>query len=90
MPFIWAKRSDKPRLLKVTLNTIQEKAMLLKNKLKLHLSSNPPPVCNVFITPDYTPLEQKKNKALRQQLADMHKVENIYTIKNGKIVWKTC
>ena len=59
--------------------------MILKNKLKLRSSNNPSPVRNVFITPDYTPLEQKKNKALRQQLADMNKVENVYTIKNGKI-----
>ena len=55
--------------------------MILKNKLKLRSSNNPSPVRNVFITPDYTPLEQKKNKALRQQLADMNKVENAYTIK---------
>ena len=83
------KRSDKPRLLKIALNSIQEKSMVLKNKLKLRSSNNPPAVRNVFITPDYTPLEQKKNKALRQQLADMNKVENIYTIKNGKIVQRT-
>jgi len=83
------KRSDKPRLLKVTLSSIQEKASILKNKLKLRSSGNPEPVRNVFITPDYTPLEQKKNKALRQQLADMNKGENAYTIKNGKIVRRT-
>ena len=59
-------------------------AMILKNKLKLRSSNNPSPVRNVFITPDYTPLEQKKNKALCQQLDDMNKVENVYTIKNGE------
>ena len=75
------KRSDKPRLLKVALNSTQNKAMILKNKLKLRSSNNPSPVRNVFITPDYTPLEQKKNKALHQQLADMNKIENAYTIK---------
>ena len=41
---------------------------------------------SLFITPDLTPLEQKKHKALRQQLADMNKSENVYMIKNGKIV----
>jgi len=40
----------------------------------------------LFITPDLTPLEQKKHKALRQQLADMNKPDKVYMIKNGKIV----
>ena len=83
------KRSDKPRLLKAALNSTQDKAMILKNKLKLRSSNNPSPVRNVFITPDYIPLEQKKNKALRQQLADMNKVENAYPIKNVKIVQRS-
>ena len=83
------KRSDKSRLLKISLSSTQEKANVLKNKLKLRSSTNPSSVRNIFITPDYTPLEQKKNKALRQQLADMNKVENVYTIKNGQIVRKT-
>ena len=83
------KRSDKPRLLKITLNSIQEKVMILKNKLKLRSSNNTSPVRNIFITPDYTPLEQKNNKALRQQLADMNKAENVYALKNEKIVRKT-
>jgi len=54
---------------------------ILKNKLKLRSSNNPPKVHNVFITPDYTPLEQKKNKALRQKLADMNKGKNTFIIK---------
>ena len=83
------KRSDKSRLLKISLSSTQEKANVLRNKLKLRSSTNPSSVRNIFITPDYTPLEQKKNKALRQQLADMNKVENVYTIKNGQIVRKT-
>ena len=83
------KRSDKSRLLKISLSSTQEKANVLKNKLKLRSSTNPSPVRNIFITPDYTPLEQKRNKALRQQLADMNKVENVYIIKNGQIMRKT-
>ena len=55
----------------------------------LRSKDNPPLVRNIFITPDFTPLEQKRNKALRQQLADMNKTENVYTIKNGQIVRKT-
>ena len=83
------KRSEKPRILKISLSSTQEKANILRNKLKLRSKDNPPLVRNIFITPDFTPLEQKRNKALRQQLADMNKTENVYTIKNGQIVRKT-
>ena len=80
---------DKPRLLKVTLSSIQEKINILKNKLKFQSSNNPSPVHTIFITPEYTPMEQKKNKALCQQLANMSKVKNVYIIKNGKILRRT-
>ena len=49
--------------------------------------SNSEKVRKVYIIPDLTPSEQAKNKALRQQLAGMNKVSNVYMIKNGKIVW---
>ena len=84
--FRLGKRSSKPRLLKLSLNSDQEKASILKNKLKLRSSNNPQNVRNVFITPDFTPLEQRKNKVLRQQLAEMNKGDRTYMIKNGKIV----
>jgi len=58
-----------PRLLKISLTSIEDKIAILKNKNKLRLSSNPENVRNLFITSDLTPLEQKKNKVLRQQLA---------------------
>ena len=70
---------DKPRLLKVTLSSIQEKINILKNKQS---SNYPSPVRNIFITPDYTPMEQKKNKALRQQLADMKVYRVIISAEN--------
>lgn len=41
-------------------------------------------VHKVYIIPDLTPYEQAKNKALRQPLADMNKVSNVYMIKTGK------
>ena len=34
----------------------------LKNKLKLCSSNNPAPIRSVFITPDFTPLEQRRTK----------------------------
>jgi len=83
---VFWKKSNRPRLLEVTLNNLEEKATILRNKSKLRSASNPEDVQNVFITPDFTPVEQKKNKALREQLFNMNKVENIYVIKNGMIV----
>ena len=80
------KKSDKPRLLKLTLSSTQEKFSILKNKIKLRSSSNPEYVRKLFITPDLTPGEQKRHKELHQQLADMNKEGNLYMIKNGKIV----
>ena len=80
------KRSSKPRLLKLSLNSDQEKASILKNKLKLRSSNNPQNIRNIFITPDFTPLEKRKNKVLRQQLTEMNKGDRTYMIKNGKIV----
>ena len=84
--FRLGKKSSKPRLLKISLGNAQQKSAILKNKLKLRSSNNPLHIQKVFITPDFTPFEQKQNKELRQKLADMNKTDNRYTIKNGKIV----
>ena len=83
---IGKKGSDKPRLLKITIGSTEEKATILRNKFKMRDESNPDYIRKIFITPDYTPLEQRKNKALRQQLAEMNKEGNTYRIKNGEIV----
>ena len=57
-----------------------QKVLVLRNKLKLRKESNPEHIKKIFITPDYTPLEQKMNKALREQLSEMNKIQNIYRI----------
>ena len=57
------KRSDKSRLLKISLSSTQEKPNVLRHKLKLRTKDNPSPVRNIFISPDLTPLEQKGTKA---------------------------
>ena len=80
------KGSDKPRLLKITVSSIEEKVTILRTKVKLRADSNPKYVRKIFVTPDLTPLEQRKNKALRQQLRELNKEEKIYRIKNGEIV----
>ena len=72
------KKSDRPRLLKVSVATIQEKSTILPNCYKLRNSKNP---TYIFATLDLTPLEQKKYKILRQKLAEMNKDNKIYKIK---------
>jgi len=74
-----------PRLLKLS----QEKALVFKSKSKLRSKDNPEHVHKLFITSDLKPFEQKQNKALRHQLADMNKVKNVYKMKNGSIVQRT-
>ena len=80
------KKSDKPRLLKISVTTTQEKTNILRNCYKLRDSKNATYVQKIFATPDLTPLEQKKDKILRQKLAEMNKDDKIYKIKNGVIV----
>ena len=80
------KKRERPRLLKVSVQSLEEKTNILRNKRKLKDQSNSEKIRNVYITPDLTPSEQAKNKALRQQLADKNKASNVYMIKNGKIV----
>ena len=80
------KKSDRPRLLKISVATIQEKSTILRNCYKLRNNSNPESVKTIFATPDLTPLEQKKDKILRQKLAEMNKDDKVYKIKNGVIV----
>ena len=82
------KKKDKPHLLKVSVQYLEEKTNILRNKRKLKDSNNAEKVRKVYITPDLSPSEQANNKVLRRQLADMNKVSNVYMIKNGKIVWR--
>jgi len=80
------QQGGKPRLLKITLASIQEKKAILRNKLHLRKEDNPQEIKKIFITPDLTPSEQKKNKKLREELANLNKDGRKYMIKNGIIV----
>jgi len=64
---------------------MEEKATIISHKSKLRLTFHPEDVHNVFITLDFTPIEQK-NEALQEQPFNMCKTENIPIIKNGRIV----
>ena len=80
------KKSGRPRLLKVSVTTTQEKSTILRNCYKLRNSKKPTYVQKIFATPDLTPLKQKKDKILRQKLTEMNKDDKVYKIKNGVIV----
>ena len=79
-------KGAKPRLLKISVSSRQEKAQILKNCTKLRNKEHPSNIQKIYITPDLTPKEQQANKALRSQLDEMNKPDKLYKIKNGKIV----
>ena len=81
-----SESGSKPRLLKITVASEYEKALLLHNCTKLRDKNNPEDIRKIYVTPDLTPREQQQNKALRSQLAEMNKDGKKYWIKNGKIV----
>ena len=49
------KRDGKPRLLKVTIDSVQSRATFLRNCTKLRSKDTPENLAKVFITPDMTP-----------------------------------
>ena len=75
-------------LLKVTVSNLQDKITILRNKMKLRDKKLPEHIKSIFVNADLTPLEQKKNKRLREQLKEMNKEGKNYFIKNGTIVQK--
>ena len=77
---IGKKDSSKSRLLKLTVSNIDEKSAILRNNYKFKDSTNDLLTRKIFLTPDLTPFEQKKNKELRMKLADMNKDGNFYKI----------
>ena len=74
-------KSTKPQLLKLTLQNLDDKVSVLRNKLKLRKEENSDYIKSIFITADFTPLEQQRNKRLRDQLKEMNKDGNHYMIK---------
>ena len=72
------RKTPNPACLK---SSLQDKISILRGKKNLKNEKNPEHVRVVFITPDYTPLEQKKNKSLREKLNDMNKNGDSYMIK---------
>ena len=80
------KKSDRPRLVKVTLSSKEEKINILRSWSNLRNKVYPTHINKVFITPDLTPLQQRRNKQLRTELAELNKTNKYYMIKQGRIV----
>lgn len=80
------KKESRDRLLKIAVESLDQKKAILRNKLKLRGEESPAHTHKLFITPDLTPTEQKENKDLRLKLAQMNKNGKKYKIKNGQIV----
>ena len=80
------KGGPKPRLLKITVESEEEKVAILRNVKKLRLPSTPEHLKRMFITPDLTQKEREVNKALRSELAERNKSGKQFRIKNGRIV----
>jgi len=80
------KKESQNRLLKITVESLDQKKAILRNKIKLRGQEHSEHIRKLFITPDLTPKEQKDNKELRLKLAEMNKSGKKYKIKNGQIV----
>ena len=76
----------KTRLLKITVASLKLKKEILRNSSKLRNVSDPDWIQTIFITPDLTPKELEKDKALRAKLVELNATSKIYKIKNGEIV----
>ena len=68
-------------MLKLTLQNLDDKVSVLHNKLKVRKEKNSDYDKSIFITADFTPMEQQRSKRLRDQLKEMNKDNNQYIIK---------
>lgn len=80
------KKCNKPRLLKISVDTLESKIFILRNSTNIRKANPSSPFAKVYITPDLTPAERETNNQLRLKLKDMNKGGNQYKIKNGRIV----
>ena len=75
------KKFDKPRLLKITVDTVESKALILSNCTNLQKTEPSSHFNKIYITPDLTPTERETNCQLRTQLKEINKDGNCYKIK---------
>ena len=75
------KKSEKPRLLKVAVNTVEPKAFILRNCTSLRKADPSSFYHKIYITPDLTPAEREANHQLRMKLKEMNKDGRLYKRK---------
>jgi len=80
------KKGNRSRLLRVTVSSERDKAIILRNSTKVRSTNGEEFLKKLYITPDLTPTEREQNKALRSKLKEMNQQGNKYRIKNGQIV----
>ena len=56
--------ANKPRLMKVTVDTLESKVYILRNCIKLRSADQSSYYSNIYITPDLTPTEREANQQL--------------------------
>ena len=74
---------DKPRLIRVTCSNADEKRSILKNARKLRSLTQ---FSKVFINSDLTPMQQKEQRLLREELKRRRIAGENVRIRHGKIV----
>ena len=77
---------DKPRLLRITVDSDQTKVKILCNCTRIRNIKEPEYLQQVYITPDLPLKEREENRLLRSKLAEMNYGQKKYPIKNREIV----
>ena len=80
------KKSAKPRLIKVTVDSVEAKAFILHSCTNLRKADPASHYHKIYVTPDLTPAQREANLQLRTKLKEMNKDGKSYVIKNGRIV----
>lgn len=80
------RRSEKPRPVKVTCRSLNQRADLLRLAPRISRMSSSLGFERVFIKPDLTPKEQEANRLLRQELKNLREAGERVVIRGGQIV----
>jgi len=70
------KKSNKPRLLKITVDSLESKISIVQNCTNFRKADLSSLFTKVYIIPDLTPAEREANQQLRLKLKEMKKGEN--------------
>ena len=71
--------------MKVTVDTLESKAFILRNCTKLRNADQSSYYSNIYVTPDLTSTEREANRQPRAKLDDLNKDGKQYKIKTEKL-----